>query len=53
MFASPQSIIEVDMDTHKLTVLVSHGGSVVYSLDYDYKNGYVYFPRFTFKDIVR
>lgn len=45
--------MEVDVDTHKLSVLVGHGGSVVYSFDYDYENEYVYFPRFTFKDIVR
>ncbi|CAC5383058.1 unnamed protein product [Mytilus coruscus] len=53
LLASSHSIIEFDVDTANVTVLVGHGGSIVYSVDYDYENRYVYFPRYTFGDIVR
>ncbi|CAG2255322.1 APOER2 [Mytilus edulis] len=53
MFASSNAIMEVDVDTQKVTEVVKYGGSYVYSLDYDYDNRYVYFPRQNFNDIVR
>ncbi|CAG2196150.1 LRP5_6 [Mytilus edulis] len=36
-----------------MTVLVVHGNSQVFSIDYDYQNRYVYFPRTNSKDIMR
>lgn len=54
LFANSTSIMELDVDTQKVTVLVKHGESgAVYSLDYDYQNKYVYFPRHNAHDIVR
>lgn len=37
--------MECDVDTGTVIVLVPTGGSVVYSLDYDYENRYLYFSR--------
>ncbi|XP_052066526.1 low-density lipoprotein receptor-related protein 8-like [Mytilus californianus] len=46
--------MEIDVDTRNVTVLVGHGESFgVFSFDYDFKNGYVYFPRYNVRDIVR
>ncbi|CAC5377278.1 unnamed protein product [Mytilus coruscus] len=45
--------MEFDVDTHNVTVLVDTGGSDVFALDYDYKNRYIYFPRYDIHDIVR
>ncbi|CAG2196148.1 NOTCH1 [Mytilus edulis] len=52
LFASSQSIIEVDIYTHSMSVLLGMA-LVVYSLDYDDENKYVYFPRIDFGDIMR
>ncbi|CAC5383057.1 LRP4 [Mytilus coruscus] len=53
LFATTQSIMEVDVDTQSVTELVELGGIDVMSLDYDYENKYVYFPRIQRGDIVR
>lgn len=54
LFASTHSIMEVDVNTRNVTVLVKVGDSdEVYSLDYDYLNGYVYFSRYNIGDIAR
>lgn len=54
LFASTHSIMEVDVYTYNMTVLFGHKESYeVFSLDYDYQNGYVYFPRYNVGDIVR
>lgn len=45
--------MELDVHTLNVTVLVETVGSLVYALDYDYKNRYVYFPRYSKQDIVR
>lgn len=45
--------MEFDVDTHNVTVLVEHGRSYVYAMDYDYTNRFIYFPRYMDKDIVR
>ncbi|XP_076115992.1 uncharacterized protein LOC143083608 isoform X2 [Mytilus galloprovincialis] len=54
LFASTHSIMEIDVDTRHVNVLVGHGDSFgVFSFDYDYQNEYVYFPRYNVRDIVR
>ncbi|VDI60052.1 Hypothetical predicted protein, partial [Mytilus galloprovincialis] len=53
LFANFTSINEIDVKTRIVTVLVNHGDSYVYSLDYDYQNKYVYFPRDNLNDIMR
>ncbi|XP_071121806.1 low-density lipoprotein receptor-related protein 4-like [Mytilus edulis] len=52
LFANFTSINEIDVKTRIVTVLVNHGDSV-YSLDYDYQNKYVYFPRYNLNYIMR
>ncbi|XP_076116002.1 uncharacterized protein LOC143083611 [Mytilus galloprovincialis] len=53
LFANFTSINEIDVKTRIVTVLVNHGDSYVYSLDYDYQNKYVYFPRYNLNYIMR
>ncbi|XP_052065895.1 low-density lipoprotein receptor-related protein 1B-like [Mytilus californianus] len=54
LFANAISIMEVDVDTKDVAVLIGHGDSHgVLSLDYDSQNKYVYFPRYNAMDIVR
>ncbi|CAC5383055.1 LRP5_6 [Mytilus coruscus] len=53
LFASSDSIFEVDVDTRRVTVLVQYGQDIVYSLDYDYENNYMYVPRYNAGDILR
>lgn len=53
LLSTTQSIMEVDVDTQSVTELVELGGIYVMSMDYDYKNKYVYFPRIGRGDIVR
>lgn len=53
LFANSNSIMQVDVKTQTVTVHVGHGDSEVYSLDYDYQNRYVYFPRYNLREIVR
>ncbi|CAG2240469.1 LRP2 [Mytilus edulis] len=54
LFENSSSINEVDVDTLNVTVLVRHGDTNgVYSLDYDYQNKYVYFPRHNAMDIMQ
>lgn len=45
--------MEFDVDTHTVFVLVDYGTDEVDALDYDYRHGYVYFPRFYSGDIMR
>ncbi|CAC5383059.1 LRP4 [Mytilus coruscus] len=45
--------MELDVDTRNVTVLFRDVGSNVFSLDYDYENRYVYFPRYSLRDILR
>ncbi|CAC5385334.1 unnamed protein product [Mytilus coruscus] len=45
--------MEYDVNTRNVAVLVEHGTNAVFALDYDYKNRYVYFPRYNIHDIVR
>ncbi|XP_071133255.1 low-density lipoprotein receptor-related protein 6-like [Mytilus edulis] len=53
LFSNLTSIIEYDGNTRNMAVLIEHGTNAVFSLDYDYKNRYVYFPRYNIHDIVR
>lgn len=53
LFGTATSIMEVNVDTHNVNVLVKHGDTYVLSLDYDYQHGLVYFPRSIANDIVR
>ncbi|XP_052084692.1 low-density lipoprotein receptor-related protein 4-like [Mytilus californianus] len=46
------SIKEFDLQTRKVIVLLELGATV-YSIDYDYKNKQVYFPRYFNNDIMR
>ncbi|XP_052067595.1 low-density lipoprotein receptor-related protein 1B-like isoform X2 [Mytilus californianus] len=46
-------IMEFDFDTRNVTVLVEHGDDHVFAMDYDYKNRFLYFPRYNTRDIVR
>ncbi|CAC5389511.1 unnamed protein product [Mytilus coruscus] len=52
LYSNDTSIMEFDIDTHNLTVLVEQGSSV-YGMDYDYKNRFIYFPRYNIYDIAR
>ncbi|VDI53101.1 Hypothetical predicted protein [Mytilus galloprovincialis] len=45
--------MEFDVDTRNVTVLFVHTGSEVNAMDYDYRNRYVYFPRYSRHDIMR
>ncbi|CAG2190431.1 unnamed protein product [Mytilus edulis] len=45
--------MEFDFDTHSATVLLELGSTSVYAIDYDYQNRYIYFPRYSYNDIVR
>ncbi|CAG2242148.1 LRP1B [Mytilus edulis] len=53
LYSTVTGIIEFDFDTHSATVLLEHGSSGVYAIDYDYQNRYIYFPRYSYHDIVR
>ncbi|XP_071121805.1 pro-epidermal growth factor-like [Mytilus edulis] len=53
LFANYTSINEIDVKTRIMTVLVNHGENAVFSLDYDYQNKYVYFPRYNLNEIMR
>ncbi|XP_052067597.1 low-density lipoprotein receptor-related protein 5-like isoform X2 [Mytilus californianus] len=53
LYSVHNAIMEFDTDTHNVTVLVEHGGDYVYAMDYDYKNRFIYFPRYNTRDIVR
>ncbi|CAG2199985.1 LRP5_6 [Mytilus edulis] len=44
--------MEFDIDTGNVTVLVEQSDNV-YAMDYDYKNRFIYFPRYNTHDIVR
>ncbi|XP_052065784.1 uncharacterized protein LOC127705498 [Mytilus californianus] len=46
-------IMEYDIDTRNVTVLVEVGSSFVLAMDYNYKNRFIYFPRYDTGDIVR
>ncbi|XP_052067593.1 low-density lipoprotein receptor-related protein 6-like [Mytilus californianus] len=52
LYSNDTSIMEFDIDTRNLTVLVEQGSSV-YGMDYDYKNRFIYFPRYNIYDIAR
>ncbi|XP_071122406.1 very low-density lipoprotein receptor-like [Mytilus edulis] len=52
LFSTNTAIIEFDIDTRNLAVLVEQS-DVVYAMDYDYKNRFIYFPRYSTHDIVR
>ncbi|CAC5377393.1 unnamed protein product [Mytilus coruscus] len=53
LYSNSISIIEFDIETRNTTVLVNQVQSIVFALDYDYTNRYVYLPRFDKFDIVR
>ncbi|CAC5392976.1 LRP5_6 [Mytilus coruscus] len=53
LFSSSTSIMEFDVTRRNVTLLVKDLNSSVQALDYDYENGYVYFPRFLLNDIMR
>ncbi|CAG2251779.1 unnamed protein product [Mytilus edulis] len=53
LYSNSISIIEFDIGTSNATVLVEQVQSIVFALDYDYTNRYVYLPRFDKFDIVR
>ncbi|VDH97063.1 Hypothetical predicted protein [Mytilus galloprovincialis] len=44
--------MEFDIDTRNVTVLLEQS-EYVYAMDYDYKNRFIYFPRYNTHDIVR
>ncbi|CAG2237274.1 unnamed protein product [Mytilus edulis] len=44
--------MEFDIDTGNVTVLLEQSENV-YAMDYDYKNRFIYFPRYNTHDIVR
>ncbi|XP_052081028.1 low-density lipoprotein receptor-like isoform X1 [Mytilus californianus] len=46
-------ITEVNLQTKAVTHLLTNLGSEINSMDYDYKNGYIYFPRYSKNDILR
>ncbi|XP_063399569.1 low-density lipoprotein receptor-related protein 8-like isoform X1 [Mytilus trossulus] len=52
LFSTHTAIMEFDIDTRNVTVLVEQSDTV-YAMDYDYKNQFIYFPRFSTHDIVR
>lgn len=46
--------MEFDLDKRHVTVLVETGRSFAYAMEYDYKNRFVYFPRYqSIGDILR
>lgn len=45
--------MEFDVNTKNVIVLVGDIGDRVYTLDYDYRNGYFYFPKIDLQEIVR
>lgn len=53
LFADSNNIMEFDVDTRNVTVLFVHAGLEVNAMDYDYRNRYVYFPRYSRHDIMR
>ncbi|CAG2199075.1 unnamed protein product [Mytilus edulis] len=53
LYSTTTGIIEFDFDTQSATVLLEHGRSYVFAIDYDYQNRYIYFPRYNYNDIVR
>ncbi|XP_071122401.1 low-density lipoprotein receptor-related protein 5-like [Mytilus edulis] len=53
LYTRYSSIMEFDVYTRRVTVLVDVGSSFVYGIDYDYKNRFIYFPRFNTHQIVR
>lgn len=54
LYSTYSLIKEFDVDTRNVTILLELGNSYVFAIDYDYKNRFVYFPRYnTFYDIVR
>ncbi|XP_076089409.1 uncharacterized protein LOC143059745 [Mytilus galloprovincialis] len=46
-------VTEVNMQTRAVTHLLTNLESEIDSMDYDYKNGYIYFPRYSKNDILR
>lgn len=53
LYTRYSSIMEFDVYTRRVTVLVDVESSFVYGIDYDYKNRFIYFPRFNTHQIVR
>ncbi|XP_052065110.1 low-density lipoprotein receptor-related protein 1B-like [Mytilus californianus] len=54
LYSTYSLIKEFDVDTRNVTILLELGSSHVFAIDYDYKNRFIYFPRYnTFYDIVR
>lgn len=53
LFSNLTAIMEYDVGTHNVAVLLEHGTNAVFALEYDYKNRYVYFPRYDIHDIAR
>ncbi|XP_063417090.1 low-density lipoprotein receptor-related protein 8-like [Mytilus trossulus] len=52
LFSTNNSIMEFDIDTRNVTVLLVQSDTV-FDMDYDYKNRFIYFPRYYTHDIVR
>ncbi|XP_063399564.1 low-density lipoprotein receptor-related protein 4-like isoform X2 [Mytilus trossulus] len=52
LYSTYNAIMEFDIDTGNVTVLVEQS-HYVYAMDYDYKNRFIYFPRYNSDDIVR
>ncbi|XP_063400360.1 very low-density lipoprotein receptor-like [Mytilus trossulus] len=52
LYSTNTAIMEFDIDTHNVTVLVEQSDTV-FAMDYDYKNRFIYFPRYNTHDIVR
>ncbi|VDI83630.1 Hypothetical predicted protein [Mytilus galloprovincialis] len=46
-------VTEVNLQTRAVTHLLTNLESEIDSMDYDYKNGYIYFPRYSKNDILR
>lgn len=53
LFSNGNSILEIDVDTRKETVLVGYGGGYVFAMDYDYENRFVYLARYNLFGIFR
>ncbi|XP_063398896.1 low-density lipoprotein receptor-related protein 4-like [Mytilus trossulus] len=53
LFSTFSRIMEFDFDTYSATVLLELGSTSKYAIDYDYQNRYIYFPRYSYDDIVR
>lgn len=45
--------MEFDFDTSNVTLLVELDRGFLFAMDYDYKNKFMYFPRYLDEDIVR